>query len=138
MAAVPSAAAGMLPSAMLLQSPDVGIRCHAKSVCVCMPALPPTSSHPMQDLEVSPGHCSSVLPVREWLVDSRHQMHPGVLPALVDLLTTAVLATRYTSDAAAEMLGCAFHEATKLTCCYFEVRAPCAHAMQGNMCCGDC
>ena len=47
----------------------------------------------MQDLEMSQGTGSSVLPVREWLVDSRRQMHPGVLPALVDLLTTAVLAT---------------------------------------------
>ncbi len=38
--------------------------------------------------------------------------------------TDRCLAARYTSTAAAEMLGDAFYEATKLICCYFEVRAP--------------
>ncbi len=42
----------------------------------------------------------------------------------VAALTAGCLATRYTSTAAAEMLGDAFYEATKLICCYFEVSAP--------------
>ena len=61
------------------------------TLCACQHC--PLPSHPMQALEMSPGDCSSVLPVVEWLGDSRRVMHPGVLPALVDLLTTAVLAT---------------------------------------------